>query len=202
RGVDTKYLIIHSSRSDTWPAAATVRHLVLNLRRFAKSKSKAMNCAITTKQSGHQPRWRVHHVTAPTVKMFFTLFNYIDGHNADDVKIPMTAPVVTTMAHGQGPNCASNFTMHFMIPQAQWSKPIEPTDPKVHIVTLPAMDVYVRSFSGFPKDGEYTQQAADLYQSLPKSSNVTVDTQAFYSAGYDGPYQFSHRHNEVWIRRL
>lgn len=134
--------------------------------------------------------------------MFFTLFKYIDGSNANSVKIPMTAPVLVTMAHGQGPNCATNFTMHFMIPHDQWSNPIPPTNSNVHIVTLPPMDVYVRGFSGFAKDDDYTTQAADLYASLPKSGGVNVDTTSFYSAGYDGPYQFSHRHNEIWIRRL
>ena len=61
-----------------------------------------------------------------------------------DVKIAMTAPVVTTVAHGPGPNCGSNFTMHFMLPHDHWQSPIQPTNPKVQIVTLPAMDVYVK----------------------------------------------------------
>jgi len=133
--------------------------------------------------------------------MFFTLFKYIDGSNQNNVKIPMTAPVLTTLTHGQGPNCASNFTMHFMIPHDMWANPIPPTDSKVHIVTLPPMDVYVRSFGGFARDDDYTTQAEALYNSLPKSV-VSVDTQSFYSAGYDGPYQFTNRHNEIWIRRL
>merc|ERR1711963_39183 len=57
--------------------------------------------------------------------MFRTLFNYIDGHNAANTKIPMTAPVLMRVVHGQGPNCGTNFTMHFMLPHAMWSAPIQ-----------------------------------------------------------------------------
>jgi len=41
----------------------------------------------------------------------------------------------------------------------------------------------------------------ELYNEL-NSKNLAVDTASFYEAGYDGPYQFANRHNEVWIKKL
>ncbi|XP_076444048.1 heme-binding protein 2-like [Babylonia areolata] len=136
--------------------------------------------------------------------MFHALFRYIDGNNADNVKIPMTAPVVTTMAHGQGPNCASNFTMHFMLPHDQWQAPVTPSDPRVSIVTLPAMEIYVKSFPGWATDEDKTQKVMELYKALSSDTKTasSVETHYYYTAGYDGPYQFANRHNEVWIQKL
>jgi len=135
--------------------------------------------------------------------LFMTLFHYIDGHNANNEKIAMTTPVVTKVAHGQGPNCASNFTMHFMLPHDHWATPVAPTDSNVKIVTMPAMDVYVKSFPGWARDEEYTSTVMAFYQTLQdKNMHQQVDTAAFFTAGYDGPYEFAHRHNEVWIRKL
>ncbi|KAK7116250.1 heme-binding protein 2-like [Littorina saxatilis] len=135
--------------------------------------------------------------------MFMTLFHYIDGENADQVKIPMTAPVLTTVEHGAGPNCASNFTMHFMLPHAQWAAPIKPTNSQVNIVTLPAMDVYVKSFPGYASDEDFISMAVELYKNLATNNKHTnVDKKQYNEASYDGPYQFADRHNEIWIGKL
>ena len=77
---------------------------------------------------------------------FFRLFNYIDGTNSENSKIPMTKPVsvrylverglqmklrqqsfwwtsesqpdsiLDRILPGEGPNCGSNFTMSFLVP--------------------------------------------------------------------------------------
>jgi len=133
--------------------------------------------------------------------MFQTLFKYIDGTNANNVKIPMTAPVLMKVEHGQGPNCASNFTMHFMLPHDDWTSPIKPSNPNVYINTLPPMEVYVAEFSGWANDKDYQDHIMSLYNSL-EAKSLNVDTTFYFDAGYDGPYQFAHRHNEVWIAKL
>lgn len=47
---------------------------------------------------------------------FMKLFDYISGANSAKAKIPMTAPVLTKIEPGQGPNCESTFTMSFYNP--------------------------------------------------------------------------------------
>lgn len=47
---------------------------------------------------------------------FMKLFDYISGANSAKAKIPMTAPVLTKVEPGQGPNCESTFTMSFYNP--------------------------------------------------------------------------------------
>lgn len=46
------------------------------------------------------------------------LFDYISGANEPEVKVEMTAPVVTKVEHGEGPFCKSNFTVSFFVPFA------------------------------------------------------------------------------------
>ena len=50
--------------------------------------------------------------------MLQRLFDYIGGKNEPNVKINMTAPVVTKVEHGDGPFCKSNFTVSFFVPFA------------------------------------------------------------------------------------
>lgn len=55
---------------------------------------------------------------------FMKLFDYISGGNSAKAKIPMTAPVLTKIEPGQGPNCESTFTMSFYNPynyQVRWT---------------------------------------------------------------------------------
>lgn len=60
------------------------------------------------------------------------------------MKIAMTAPVVTEIVHGPGPDCESNFTMHFMVPFDLQANPPMPLEKGVFIRTLPEASVYVR----------------------------------------------------------
>ena len=57
---------------------------------------------------------------------FEELFAYIQGANREKEKVPMAAPVRVTITPGQGPTCASNFTVAFFVPFAYQSKPATP----------------------------------------------------------------------------
>ncbi|RUS88203.1 hypothetical protein EGW08_004035 [Elysia chlorotica] len=133
-------------------------------------------------------------------QLFQYLFQYISKDNAAHTKIDMTAPVVTKIIHGQGPNCESEIIMHFMLPFAYWDSPIQPTNPAVTIQEIPAMDVYVRSFGGFAKDSDYLDNLAKLSGDLVVAG-FPIEDAYFFTAGYDGPYTFLNRHNEVWIKK-
>ncbi|KAJ8304508.1 hypothetical protein KUTeg_018091 [Tegillarca granosa] len=130
-------------------------------------------------------------------EMFYKLFYYIAGNNSKHMKIPMTAPVLTNITHGAGPDCESLFEMHFMIPFDLQDDTPSPTDPKLYITTLPQIEAYVRSFGGFPQQNDYVKAVSELADEIKDSSKYN---EAFYfEAGYDGPERFTHRHNEVWL---
>lgn len=54
----------------------------------------------------------------PFMLLLQRLFDYIGGKNEPNVKLNMTAPVVTKVEHGDGPFCKSNFTVSFFVPFA------------------------------------------------------------------------------------
>jgi len=132
--------------------------------------------------------------------MFQKLFKYISGANVNGTKIDMTAPVATKVVHGAGPNCRSDFTMHFMVPHQFWAAPPAPTDATVFIQDLPAMDVYVGSFGGRASDKDYIEAVEKLSNDL-SNDGLDFTTDFFFEAGYDGPYTFFNRHNEVWLAK-
>lgn len=128
---------------------------------------------------------------------FDRLFNYIDGHNANKQKIAMTAPVATRVIPGQGPACETNFTVSFFIPAEHQANPPAPSDDKVFFSQIPAHRSYVKSFGGFASQDDWINAAAELANTLNDPS--LYDGSYYYTAGYDSPFTFFNRHNEVWF---
>ncbi|KAI8510415.1 Heme-binding protein 2 [Branchiostoma belcheri] len=128
---------------------------------------------------------------------FMKLFSYIEGNNKKKVTIPMTAPVATKVEHGQGPYCKTNFTVSFFVPFADQTSPPEPSDPNVFTNPLEGMTAFVRSFGGFASDTDWTSNAEALAKSLDNAT-VSYHKDFYYTAGYNSPFQPTHRHNEVW----
>ncbi|ESO83982.1 hypothetical protein LOTGIDRAFT_229539 [Lottia gigantea] len=124
--------------------------------------------------------------------MFWKLFGYISGNNADGQKINMTAPVLSK--HNKNTN---SYTMMFYLPNSI-SNPPQPIDPSVKLSSFPASLAYVRSFSGYARSkDDWVAQETILAQAL-LSNGVAYDKSSFYTAGYDGP-GVQDRHNEVWL---
>jgi len=169
-----KYTVLNST--DKW-----------ELRRYEATKWVATNDTQFLKEQSNS-------------QMFFKLFAYISGANSQGVKIDMTAPVLTKVIHGQGPNCRSTFVQHFMLTHKLWAAPIPPTDASVYIVDIPQMDVFVRQFGGYAEATDYTYNVRTLAADLT-DDGYSVDDSFYYEAGYDGPYSFTARHNEVWLLR-
>eukprot|EP00088_Acartia_fossae_P007128 TRINITY_DN13314_c0_g1_i2.p1 TRINITY_DN13314_c0_g1~~TRINITY_DN13314_c0_g1_i2.p1 ORF type:complete len:201 (-),score=36.77 TRINITY_DN13314_c0_g1_i2:115-696(-) len=131
-------------------------------------------------------------------RIFFQLFDYIDGQNDQGVKIPMTAPVTLRILPGEGPNCEGNFTMSFFIPMAFQENTPVPNNPDIYIEERPAMNVAALRFPGFPGDIDFSIKAAELYE-LATAEGVNVADVPLWTAGYSGPNVIINRRNEVWL---
>jgi hypothetical protein len=128
---------------------------------------------------------------------FEKLFKYISGDNSDKKTIPMTAPVINRVIPGQGPTCADNFTVSFMVPFELQANPPKPTDSSIALTTIPAHQAYVRSYPGFSDEQKFLAEAAALAKAL--NGSQTYDDSFYYTAGYDSPFTVLGRHNEVWF---
>ncbi|XP_069136614.1 heme-binding protein 2-like [Argopecten irradians] len=133
---------------------------------------------------------------AENTLMFGKLFQYISGKNAQNEKIPMTAPVLRRHVPGATPTTPSTYVMYFFVPHNMQTSAPAPTDPSVYLVDLPPMIVYVGSFSGRTSN----TKEADAFRALRAELGTTPYSTGYtFTAGYDSPFNILHRHNEVWI---
>ncbi|KAL4225506.1 Heme-binding protein 2 [Mactra antiquata] len=131
-------------------------------------------------------------------KQFNKLLDYISGQNDRSEKIAMTAPVLQTILHGQGPDCESTFTLHFMVPFNLQNSPPQPKASDVYITSLEPMDVYVRVFSGYANGTSTQTNLQTLADDINDSTKYIPNP--YYDAVYDNPFQILDRHNEVWLQ--
>jgi len=161
----------------------------------------------------------------PSSKMFKKLFKYISGVNDRTEEINMTRPV-TTLHHVEKKDYLGNVEvqeMCFYLPQKYQANHIhqgdgqdggpsprharhaavmapQPLDDSVFLHTRPSMTVYVRQFGGFVMSAEqWVEHKEALEEDLlgkPHHDNE------FFTVGYDSPFAFNNRRNEVWIQCL
>lgn len=117
----------------------------------------------------------------------------------------MTAPVLTQVIPGAGPNCNSTFIVSFFTPflyQTAAGPPV-PTNPLVYLNQLEALTVAIDVFGGFQNQKVVLAEAATLEAQVSADSSVTADTASFgdswFVAGYDAPFKLTDRHNEIWL---
>merc|ERR1711872_139860 len=130
---------------------------------------------------------------------FYDLFNYIDGGNSANQKIPMTAPVTLRIEPGEGPNCESFYTMSFLIPSDLQEGTPEPTNSLVYLEDRQEMKVVTKTFGGFPTDLDFSMQAAELYD-LAVKEGLEPSSVPLWTAGYSGPGVIVNRRSEVWLQ--
>jgi hypothetical protein len=130
------------------------------------------------------------------------LFNYIQGKNAYNETIEMTAPVLTEVSPSDGPFCASSFVVSFYVPAENQADPPPAEGLRVRR-WAGARYAAVRRFGGFVADADVGEQAARLDASLQGTrwaAAVNEGRGASYTvAQYNSPFEFSGRVNEIWM---
>merc|ERR1711997_1016641 len=131
----------------------------------------------------------------PENKMFMKLFRYISGVNKEREEVEMTVPVLSRMkmlADGM-----VNKQMCFYLNKKHQANPPTPTDPAVKIEQNKEFTVYVHKFGGYAMSDSVNLMEARRFAEVLRNSGEEVDTDLFYTAGYDSPMKFWNRRNEV-----
>merc|ERR1711909_221140 len=133
----------------------------------------------------------------PDNGMFGKLFRYISGANVNEEVIEMTSPVLTRVVPGSGPNCKSTFARSFYIEWGRQGSAPAATEDGVYLETLPAMQIYVTSYSGYGSMDQNLAKVIELGNAI--GDTTKFQTGFWYFAGYDSPFQPFNRRNEVWL---
>ncbi|XP_068728603.1 uncharacterized protein [Montipora capricornis] len=135
---------------------------------------------------------------------FWRLFRYIQGSNAEQMKIDMTVPVTMKMQplqSGSGSQFVEkNYTMSFFIPFKHQEDAPAPSADNVMLTDVEPFCAYVKEYGGFSDMTKVARHYKELVASL-KKHNLEDDfyTNMFYTAGYDSPSRLFKRHNEIWL---
>ncbi|XP_072959985.1 uncharacterized protein [Typha angustifolia] len=129
---------------------------------------------------------------------FLSLFSYIQGNNKQGERVEMTAPVLIDAYR-------SSYIVRFYLPEKYQQSP--PASDQVHPEMWPKQTyAAVRRFGGFLDDSNIPVEVAALKKSLqgtPWESAVEksmMNNPSGYSvAGYNSPFEFVNRANEVMI---
>jgi hypothetical protein len=135
------------------------------------------------------------------------LFQYIQGANLNNSRVEMTTPVLTGIVPSAGPFCSSAFVIRFFVPhEFKDSPPLPLLDSDLSVENWDEKCVAVRAFTGFAKDTNVAQEAAQLEASLQNSkwANITESEpkdgeDAYTIAQYSSPFKILGRVNEVWV---
>jgi hypothetical protein len=122
---------------------------------------------------------------------FRKLAGYIFGGNQQGMSIAMTAPVHMDMSE-------TGSSMSFVMPQGMTPENLpKPNDPSVHISTTKSEYVAAIRFGGYANDEDIQKHAAKLEQLLQEQG--IKHSGHFRFLGYNAPYQFLCRRNEVIV---
>lgn len=122
---------------------------------------------------------------------FRKIAGYIFGNNESSAKIAMTAPVHMDINE-------KGSSMSFVMPsEYTLDKLPRPVDGRVELHESPAVYMAAIEFGGFASDQRIKQYADQLSQSL-KTNGIKMIGNPTY-LGYNAPYEFIGRKNEVVI---
>jgi hypothetical protein len=139
---------------------------------------------------------------------FGLLFRYITGANKGSAKIAMTAPVQTETASERiemtapvqtATDASGALSMRFFLPQkvaAAGAPP--PTDPRLHLVDVPAETLAALRYSGIDGESVRAAKRAELLSILANSPWKPVGD--VFTMNYDPPFTIPFlRRNEVAV---
>merc|ERR1740129_235126 len=131
-----------------------------------------------------------------TSKLFWPLFTYIQGSNAGNLTIAMTTPV-TTLVTSEG----SGFTLEmcFFLGATKNSWPV-PSASSVYLQQAPERQIITRRLGGYMNTARWRDEETAVREIL-SSLSKTVDHDRIYRVGYDAPFKFWNRRNEVWFSK-
>eukprot|EP01023_Acetabularia_acetabulum_P043950 TRINITY_DN4400_c0_g2_i1.p1 TRINITY_DN4400_c0_g2~~TRINITY_DN4400_c0_g2_i1.p1 ORF type:complete len:128 (-),score=17.28 TRINITY_DN4400_c0_g2_i1:207-590(-) len=113
----------------------------------------------------------------------------------------MTSPVRFRLEPGAGPFCKDNFTTSFYLPYDLQGKAPAPSSSDIFVEQDAEVTVYVVSFPGYADEKTVLDHLKSLTDALTAANITDYDSSYFYMAGYDSPFRFIGRHNEVWLQQ-
>ena len=135
---------------------------------------------------------------------FWSLFNYISGKNMINEKIEMSVPVLVKV------NSKIPFTseekwgsMSFFLGykyQVDKTAPL-PTGDGVVLTSIKSRRYGVISYSGYSNNEKQLENLSKLGTHL-SNQGISFVNDYFLFAGYDAPYKFWSRHNEIWVELI
>jgi hypothetical protein len=135
---------------------------------------------------------------------FWSLFNYISGKNSESKKIDMSAPVLMkydakipfTAEENHG---TMSFFLGYKFQEGEVAP--KPTEDAVYLNKLESKKYGVISYSGYSNEKDQLENLVKLGTYL-NSQNIRYVNDYFFYAGYDAPYKFWNRHNEIWVELI
>ena len=125
--------------------------------------------------------------------MFGILAGYIFGGNENNQKIAMTAPV-----HMHQNNNEKSSTMRFVMPsEYKIDELSKPNDERIKIKKSVTKKYAAITYTGYNNSEKFSKYKSELYSVLDKN-NIKIIGNPIY-LGYDPPYKFWDRRNEVLI---
>ena len=139
--------------------------------------------------------------------MFWKLFNYISGNNDQQQKIAMTTPVLMNYQNNDNGlvavNSNVNVSMQFFVPHVYQANTPIPSDDSVNIIDQPEtiFATYRFSTNFYETMYDYIKNRDILIEKLGNEAK-NYDTANMITAGYQSPYSFFGRRNEVLLRKI
>jgi len=123
-------------------------------------------------------------------KGFSILAGYIFGGNEKNEKIAMTSPVTMSLE--------DSMTMMFMVPKKFKKETLpQPNQSQITFREEPAKTVSAITFGGWANDKKIEKYKQKLKSALD-AEGITY-TNRFYFFGYNPPYEFFNRRNEIIV---